>query len=317
MLNAVVLIAAQNDPGREVLIGLRERFPAVRWHGASSARDSWVQLEAADVLFAFAQSVDEELLARARRLRWLQLLGAGYDGLLQRRGLRPGLLVTSGHGAQAVPVAEAVLASMLALARDLPGLVRNQERREWRRWPARLLDGGAVVLLGLGAIAEALAPRCAALGMRVTGVSATPRPVPGCTEVLPREALRQAAASADFLVVLCALTDATRGLVDAAVLDAMKSTAFLVNVARGPVVREADLLEALRTGRIAGAALDVFDAEPLPRDSPLWNARGVLVTPHVAGLNERYWRDLLPLLAGNLGAFLEGRPDAMRNVVRR
>jgi phosphoglycerate dehydrogenase-like enzyme len=315
MLNAAVLISAQNDPERRILSGLRQRFPDVDWHGGSTADEIGSQLERADIVFAFAQSVTDELLARARQLRWLQLLGSGADGLLQRRNLRPSTLVTSGHGAQAVPVAEAVLGFMLALARDLPQLTRNQDRREWRRWPARLLDRSSVLIAGVGTIAAALAPRCAALGMRVRGISGAPRTLPGFDEILPRVDLHRAAADADYLVVLSALTPATRGLIDATVFAAMKPTAFLINVARGPVVREADLLEALRGGRIAGAALDVFDDEPLPRDSPLWDARGLLVSPHVAGLNARYWDDLLPLLVGNMDAFLQGRTGSLRNLV--
>ena len=214
-------------------------------------------------------------------------------------------------------MSEMALLHMMALWRDLPAMLANQRAHRWERWPQKLLLGKTVVLLGVGAISEELARRCQAFGMRVVGVSDARRAAPGFDAVLPRERLHEAAAMADALVVLVPLTPATRGMVDAAVLAAMRPEAILVNLARGPVVDEVALVSALREGRIAGAGLDVFDVEPLPAASRLRDMPNVIITPRVGGMSDTYARQALPLVEENLRAFLAGELDRLRNRVER
>jgi phosphoglycerate dehydrogenase-like enzyme len=204
---------------------------------------------------------------------------------------------------------------MLALARNLPGAVRGQDAREWRRWPARLLHNKTVGIFGVGAIAETLAPMCKAFGMRVVGVTSSPREVAGFDRMSGREDLARVVGEFDFLVLLTPLTQLTRNAIDAEVLAAMKPSAFLINLARGGVVDEAALVEALRDKRIAGAALDVFNQEPLPPDHPFWAMENVIITTHQGGFCDVYIDYALPTVETNMRAFLNGNFGGMINVV--
>ncbi|MGH2927085.1 MAG: NAD(P)-dependent oxidoreductase, partial [Solirubrobacteraceae bacterium] len=158
--------------------------------------------------------------------------------------------------------------------------------------------------------------RCAALGMRVLGVSSAPREVPGFELVVAREQLASVAGEVDFLVLLTPYTAATRRIVDARVLGAMRPSAYLINVARGGVIDEEALVAALASRRIAGAALDVFETEPLPVDSPLWTLENVLITPHIAGFHVDYPDDALPIVEENVRRYLDGRLGELVGIVR-
>jgi len=251
------------------------------------------------------------------RLRWVQALTTGVDHLLGLPSLRPEMLVTNARGIHGPQMSEMAFLHMISLLRDFPGMLANQRARRWERWPQRLLLGKTAVLLGIGAISEELALRCKAFAMRVVGVSDARTEAPGFDAVLPRARLREAAAEADALVVMVPLTDGTRRMVDRGVLEAMKPSAILINLARGPVVDEVALVEALRAGRIAGAGLDVFEVEPLPPESPLWDMPNVIVTPRVGGMSDVYAQQALPLLEENIRAFLSGDATRLRNLVRR
>jgi phosphoglycerate dehydrogenase-like enzyme len=221
------------------------------------------------------------------------------------------------HGFHGAPVAEAAILLTLALSRDLPRSLRSQAERKWDRFPAKTLRDRTVGIFGIGVIAEALAPLCKGFGMTVAGISSTPRQVAGFDRMHGRDELAQAVRDLDFLVLLTPYTPATRGIVDAKVLGAMKPSSFLVNLARGGVVDEEALIGALKEGRIAGAALDVFAAEPLPRDHPFWAMPNVIATPHLGGFFEGYPRYALPVVEENLRKFLAGDVKGMLNIVER
>jgi D-2-hydroxyacid dehydrogenase (NADP+) len=271
----------------------------------------------ADVLITFGAHMADHVLEKGTRLQWIQALGTGVDGIADRPALRDGVIVTNLHGHHGPAVSEAVLAAMLALARDLRRTITNQRDGRWQRFPATLLNDKTVGILGIGAIAEALAPRCEALGMRVVGISAGRRSAPGFARIWPREELQQAVREVDFLVLLAPYVEATRGIVDAAVLAAMKPTGYLINVARGGIVDEAALVQALEQRTIAGAALDVFAQEPLPEGHPFWLLDNVLVTPHTAGFHVGYADEALPIVEENLRRFLAGDTEHLMNIVRR
>jgi len=170
--------------------------------------------------------------------------------------------------------------------------------------------------VGIGAISEALATRCKAFSMRVVGVSNARTEAPGFDRVFSRADLKVAAAEADFLIILVPLQKDTFHMIDGDVVAAMKPSAFLINLARGDVVDEAALIQALREKRIAGAGLDVFSTEPLPRDNPLWSMRNVMITPRVGGMSDIYAEQIFPIIADNIEAWIAGRPQDMRNLVR-
>jgi phosphoglycerate dehydrogenase-like enzyme len=206
---------------------------------------------------------------------------------------------------------------MLALSRNFSRVVRNQAANLWERWPARLLDSKTVGILGVGFIAEALAPKCKALGMTVVGITSVKRQVPGFDRIHGRDELTRAVRDLDYLIVLTPYGQQNHHLVDGAVLSAMKPTSFLINLARGGVVDEGALITALERGQIAGAALDVFSQEPLPKGHPFWSMENVIVTPHLGGFYDGYADKALPVVEENIRRFIAGDTANLINVVSR
>jgi phosphoglycerate dehydrogenase-like enzyme len=297
---------------------LSRTFPEIAIEVAATADKAVAALADADMLITFGQMIKNLKLdfAAARNLKWVQALGTGLDGITDQPALQPGVTVTSLHGVHGAPVSEAALASMLALSRDLPGFVRAQDEHQWKRWPAKLLQGKTVGILGIGVIAEALAPKCKALGMTVVGITSSPRTVAGFDCIHPVGELLQVLAGVDHFVLLTPYSPATHQMIDAKVFAAMKPTAYLVNLARGGVVDEDALIEALRSKTIAGAALDVFNQEPLPPDNPLWTFPNVIITTHQGGFCDTYPDLAMPILEHNMRCFLNGDLKGMMNVAR-
>jgi phosphoglycerate dehydrogenase-like enzyme len=271
----------------------------------------------AGIIVGLAPVLDEAVIAAAPRLVWVQALTTGVDNLLAMPALGKDVALTNCSGFHGPQMSELAFLLMLSLNRDAPALFRNQEARKWERWPQRLLLDKTVTIVGIGAIAEDLALRCNAFGMRVTGVSDGRAEVPGFAKVVKRQALVSAAAACDFLVVLTPYDASTHHIIDAAVFAAMPAHAYLVNISRGGCVDEAALIEALETGQIAGAGLDVFAQEPLAPENPLWSAPGVLITPHIGGMSDIYQQQALPLVADNLNAFAAHGRGALRGLVKR
>lgn len=306
--------------GEGVSLSLDDLAAAAPGYDYALAADEATTMAAAaeaEIIIGLAHAIPGHVVAAAPRLRWIQALTAGTDHLEAMPELRPEVVVTAMRGIQGPQMAEHAFLLMLGLLRDMRRIVERQAARVWDRRPQKLLHGRHIVILGVGAIAEHLAERCRLFGMRVTGISDGRREAPHFDAILPRAALRQAASEADFLVVLVPFTPATRHIVDAGVLAAMRPDAFLVNIARGAVVDEAALAEALAERRIAGAGLDVFATEPLPAGSPLWALPNVIITPHVGGVSDIYMRQALPVVAENLRAWQAGGAAALRHVVRR
>ncbi len=206
---------------------------------------------------------------------------------------------------------------MLALYRQVRRLTKNQETHLFERFLPKVLDTRKVVILGLGSIAEHMAKTFKALGMIVYGISRTDRSVEGIDKIFSRENLNEAVADADFLVALVPYDLDTDKIINAETFKAMKSSAFLINVARGGVVDEAALIEALRDGEIAGAGLDVFEVSPLPGDSPLWDFDNVFMTPFTGGRSDMYAERILTVIEPNLRAYIDGNLDQMINVVNK
>jgi len=268
-------------------------------------------------LVALAPPIPPDLPGRMPRLKWVHALTTGVDNLLAPGVLARDVALSRTRGVHGAQMSELAILMMLALARDLPGMLDDQRAGRWDRRMQPVLAGRSVCILGLGAIAEALAGRAAAFGMRVTGVSDGRAAAPGFAQVYPRARLAEAAGQADFLVVLVPLSESTRHIVDRAVLAAMKPGAFLVNIARGGCVDEAALLDALVSGRLAGAGMDGFETEPLPAQSPFRALPNVIVTPHVGGFSDRYAQDALPVVIDHYRAFVAGGAAALPDRVER
>jgi phosphoglycerate dehydrogenase-like enzyme len=259
----------------------------------------------------------DHVVRDAPKLKWIQALGTGVDNIVDLPSLGKEVVVTNIRGIHGAPVSEATIAFMLSLARDLPRSVRAQENAKWERWPSQLLSGKTVGILGVGLIAEYLAPICKTFHMTVVGISGSPRAAPGFDRMVTRGELMKVAGELDYLVVLAPLTPETRNIVGAKLLAAMKPTAYLVNVARGGVVDEPALIKALEAGQIAGAGLDVFSQEPLPPDNPLWKTKNVTIFSHLGGYSQGYEDRAMPTIAGNMAKFLGNDLKNMINIVRK
>jgi phosphoglycerate dehydrogenase-like enzyme len=265
----------------------------------------------ADVLYAW--KFPPALYARAGRLRWLQAMGAGVDWALAPT-LSPAVTVTRAPGVFGPWMREYVLGWCLWVTQRMETYRAAQRERRWRGtlMPDRL-GGKTLALVGVGDIGRAIAGAARAVGMRVIGVSRSGRRVPGVERAYRVTVLGRALAAADFVAVVLPLTPATRGLIDARALAAMRPTAWLINVGRGPVVDEAALVRALATKRIAGAILDVFPTEPLPAEHPLWRLDNAVITPHIAGPSTP--DEIAPVFNDNLARWLAGR--RLRHAVNR
>jgi len=296
---------------------LRTKFPELTVNMVDHHSKVGPYIATADILVSFGVQLADHVYKEGGKLKWIQALGTGVDGITDQPSLRDDVLVTNMHGLHGDSMPESALLSMLALARNLPRSLRNQGQRKWERFPTGLLKGKTVGILGIGVIAESLAPKCKAFGMTVVGITSAKRPVEGIDRMFLRGELELAVKDLDFLVVLTPYTPETHGILNAKVFAAMKPKSFLVNLARGGVVDEVALLEALKEGRIAGAALDVFAVEPLPQDHPFWAMRNVIVTPHLGGFHDQYPEQALPTVEENLRRFLAGDIDNMINVVKR
>ncbi len=318
MPRLLILLTLPPDVTEQYRARLSQKFPEIGIDVIATADKAAAALPEADMLLTFGQMMKNLKLdlANAAKLKWVQALGTGLDGITDQPALKPSVTVTSLHGVHGAPVSEAALASMLALSRDLPSAIRAQDAHQWRRWPAKLLHDKTVGILGIGVIAEALAPKCKAMGMTVVGITSSPRQVAGFDRVHPMSELLAVLPQLDYLVLLTPYSPATHHMIDTKVFATMKPTSYFINVARGGVVDEDALLAALRDNKIAGAALDVFNREPLPADHPFWDFKNVIITTHQGGFCDTYVDLAMPILEHNMRCFLKGDLEGMINVAR-
>ncbi len=244
MTNALFILAYPERLRKQYVDGLQREFPSINIDVVDHHSKVDPYIEKTDVLLTFSTMMAEHVAAGAPNLKWIQALGTGTDGIRDLQSLSPEVIVTNVRGIQGVAMSEAALAAMLALSRDLPRSVRCKERQSWERWPAALLHSKTVGILGIGAIAEALAPRCKAMGMTVVGISSVPREIPGFDRMYPRGELVIAASECDYLVVLIPFSAESRNIVNAEVLAAMKPTSYMINLARGGVIDEHALIRS-------------------------------------------------------------------------
>lgn len=255
------------------------------------------------------------VLAASPNVRWIHNGMTGMDSVLYPELVESDIVITNGSGAHRHALAESVLGMMLAWAKRFRDHFVEQQQSRWRHLPHDNLHGRTVLIVGLGSVGETLARLCHCLGMRVLGLKRQPSgALPhGVDRLAGTEQLHELLPLADFVVIATALTDETRGMIGEDELRLMASNAYLINIARGPIIDEAALVRALQEGWIAGASLDVFVQEPLPEDSPLWTLPNVLITPHNAAWSEHVQEEALAIFYDNFHRFCEGLP--LRNVV--
>ena len=294
---------------------LHERFSGLDIVTATDLPEADHLLADAEVIVAAGHTFNDARLAKAAKLQWIHAMTTGTDAIVGASTLRPEVVLTNTRGIHGPQMAEMAFMYMLNLARRYREMLENQKQHVWKRWDQVRLYGKTVVILGVGLSSDALASRCKAFGMTVLGVTRTPREAPGFDRMYAYGELEQAARRADFLVVLAPNSPESENMIDVKILAAMKPTAFLINLARGELCDEDALLAALREKRIAGAGLDVFRTEPLPRVSPFWDLDNVMITAHCSGSSDDNLAMTWPILETNMRCFLEGRASQMVNLV--
>jgi phosphoglycerate dehydrogenase-like enzyme len=303
---------------------LRADFPQHTFLDAWDRDTLRRRLPEADV--AFTPFVDRDVFASASRLRWVQSPAVGVGSLMFPELLASNVVVTTARGVRARAIAEHVLGVTIALARLLPAALRAQAQHRWAQEEldtrARTLQGLHMGIVGLGAIGLEVANIAAPFGFRVSAIRRRPPSTtgfgaaggpPGVEAVWTPDRLDDLLAQSDVVVIAVPHTPETKRLIGRAQIDRMKAGALLVNVARGKLVDDEALIEALRAGRVGGAALDVFSQEPLDPSSPYWDLPNVIITPHTSGAMQDYWTPLVGLFAENLRRFEKG--DPLLNVV--
>lgn len=273
------------------------------------------EILAADVFCGHAKvPVPWDDVVRQGRLRWIQSSAAGLDHCLVPSVIGSQITVSSASGVLADQVAEQTLALTTGLTRGLPTFFRAQQKREFIRRPTRDLTGATVGLVGFGGNGRRLAEVLAPLKTRILATDMFPIRKPDyVAELWPADRLDDLLAEVEFLILAAPLTDQTRGMIDARAIGKMRRGSFLINVARGPLVVEADLVAALRSGQLAGAGLDVTAEEPLPADSPLWEEPNVIITPHVGGQSATRIDDMTNFFCANLRRWQAG--ERLANLV--
>jgi D-2-hydroxyacid dehydrogenase (NADP+) len=296
--------------------GFAPHFPELRCYATHDRADAVAHAADCEILIIRTDEVFADLVGAMPRLRLIQALTTGTDHITALPNLPPDVVIAAARGFHGPQMTELAFLFMLALARRIPTIIDDQRSKVWQRRPQRIIAGKTVVIVGIGGIAEELAKRCRAFDMTVIGVSSSRTSAPGFDAIYSRARLADAATLADVLIVLAPYTPENHHLIDGNVLDAMRPSSVLINIARGGVIDEDALCRALAQGRIAGAGLDVFQREPLPADSPLWHLPNVILTPHIGGYSEEYAEQVLPILVENLRTYLAGTPERMKYLVK-
>lgn len=293
---------------------LQKEFPLCRFIQLEDYERVPVEIRDAEIFIGW--SLRPEQLAAARNLRWIHSPAAAVHQLMYPELIQSPVVVTNSSGVHGPVVAEHAITLLLALAKRVPQAMRYQAKKVWSQellWKEhprpREVDGATVVVVGMGGIGSEFTRRAKALGMTVLAVRENPdKGTGGADKVYGQSQIDEVLPQADYVLLSTPVTPSTTGLINQARLSLMKPDSYLINVGRGPLVEEAALVEALRDHRIAGAALDVFDQEPLPAASPFWSMENVLITPHTAAVTERLWERHYRLIVENMKRFLSGQP---------
>lgn len=309
---------------------LRRDFPDVDIARATTDSEFETAIGGAEIIFSWAPG--DAVMAKAERLRWLHAPAAGVGAYLTPSFLKRGAVITNSRGAHAIPISEHVLGMLIGLTRRLRATIVEQTTTKMRRenwWVGPEipdeLHGRTLGLFGYGAIGREVARRARAFGMRVIALRRHPKATPewdpellsalglpseepALDDVMGTDEFNRFLGQSDAIVVCAALTPETQGVFDAKAFGRMKAGALFVNIGRGKIVREEQLVDALQSGHLGGAALDVFESEPLPQESRLYTLTNVILTPHVSGLSRGFWPRAMALFRANLVRDARGLP---------
>jgi phosphoglycerate dehydrogenase-like enzyme len=312
----VLILSHLFDP-REFEGYLKADFPELTFRSATDENDAGDFLEEADILIGL--HFPDSVLRRAHHLKWIQAMIAGTDHIenLPSFQRRRDIVLTSAAGIHGPQMSELAIMLMIALNRKFPQVVRNQDRRVWESWPAPLLQGKKVGILGVGTIGRAIAQKCKAFEMIVLGVGPHPREVEEVDRFHHLDDLHAVMAEVDYMVSVAPSKPDNQNIFNAQAFSKMKPTAFFINLGRGEQVDEDDLVAALQNRRIAGAALDTFRREPLPPEHPFWRLDNLILTPHVGGRSDIYVQQAVAIIRENLKRFVGSEKENLLNIVPR
>ncbi|MED3562742.1 D-2-hydroxyacid dehydrogenase [Bacillus xiapuensis] len=286
----------EHIPDWELIVGKEKEF----WQD---------HLQDAEIIAGWKKGIGEYCLTPESKLKWLQTWSAGVDSLPLEKLESKNVLLTSANGVHAYPISETIFALMLGLTRKIHAYVRNQQAKTWHHAHMGLeLHEKTVGILGVGSIGKETAKIAKAFGMHVIGVRHSGKHEEYVDEMYTPNDLNTLLPKCDYVVITLPLTKDTSQLIGKEQFDLMKPSAFFINISRGEIVVEKDLVQALKDGKIAGAGLDVFEKEPLTEDSPLWEMEKVIITPHTAGSTEHYNQRVIEnILIPNLKSYLSGQ----------
>jgi len=300
----------------EIKKELQSHFPEVAMVAVAKEEEIRPYVDKMEILITIFR-ISDEILKQAIHLKWIQVMTSGVNYILSRPSLRREVIITSARGIHGPQMSEMAFLLMLALNRKFSQVIRNQDQRVWERWPTKLLSGKKVGILGVGVIGEEIARKCKAFGMMVFGMDIVKRKIDAVDHFHGPEDLLEVAKEVDYLILAAPSTPETVKMIGPGVFNSMKPTAFLINIARGELVDEEALIHALETDKIAGAALDTFTTEPLPKEHPLWGTKNLIITPHVGGMSDIYNVQVMPIIKENLRRFLQGERRNLINYIER
>ncbi len=272
-------------------------------------RDIWQEhLHDAEIIAGWKKGIEKECLAPQSKLKWLQTWSAGVDSLPLESLESKNIIVTSANGVHAYPISESIFAFMLGLTRKIHTYVKNQLEKKWHHSGIKLeMHEKTIGIIGVGTIGKETAKIAKAFGMRVLGVRHSGKQLEYVDEMYTIDELDMVLPNCDYVVVTLPLTKDTKHLFDSKKFNLMKPSSFFINIGRGEIIVEGDLITALQNGIIAGAGLDVFEQEPLSVDNPLWELENVMITPHIAGSTEHYNQRVIEnILIPNLRNYISG-----------
>jgi len=312
-----VLIFSREQNAQEFKSYLTADFPDVTFLAAKEEDEVGDFIEKADVLVTLR--ISDSLLSRAKNLKWIQCMitGADYIENLPSFQARKDIILTSSRGIHGPQMSELAIMFMIAMNRQFPRFVRNQDQRVWERWPTTLLYRKKVGILGVGAIGEAIAQKCKAFEMTVLGIDPFPRKVDAVDAFYGLEELHNVIEEVDYFISVAPSTPDNQKMLNAECFSKMKPTAFFINIGRGEIVDDDALIQVLEDRKIAGAALDTFWQEPLPPEHPFWGMDNVIITPHVGGMCDIYIQQAVKIFYGNLKRYLDGERKDLINFIAR
>lgn len=288
------------------------------WQFGKEEPEVHCDLSECDVILTLGLMDPLTIHTKAPKLKWVQSLSVGLDALLHEETINSNLIITNTKGCTSIPIAEHTVAMISAFARGLPAMLRNQQTRTWINTAIKDLDGATLGIVGYGEIGKEIAKRCKALGMHVVGCRKRPSITSSsdpADEVVGLDEVDNVIKNADFLVLALPSTKETYQFINKKKLKLMKSSSYLINIGRGNTVAEADLLEVLTKQQIQGAALDVFEVEPLPSGHPFWEQENVIISPHNAYYSPKSMDRYMDIFLENVTRFKEGRE--LLNIVNK